>query len=173
MSRTLSAALGFVLLAAIGGCSDPYEYVTVTGTVLTCEGKPAEGGTIVFWPVDEPDKTGRSEGNPGKPAQATIKADGTFELSTPTPDDPTHGRDGAVTGSHTVEFRMPPTKRPELTPGEAEAMNLTQEQVAKVEAGYAATPIYPKLNCSDVLNPNTVEVKADGENHFEFKLEPK
>src|SRR5262245_14107867 len=104
----LAAAL---CLAAICGCgADPYRLVEVRGKVTTCEGKPAAGGVVVFYPIDDPEGTGRKAGNPGREARGTVGDDGTFTLTTigmqPAP--------GAVTGRHRVAFEMPPTRRPSL-----------------------------------------------------------
>ena len=65
-----------VLLSAfLVGCkSDPYKLVAVTGTVTSCEGKPAAGGVVVFAPIDNPDATGRKGGNPGREARGEVAA---------------------------------------------------------------------------------------------------
>jgi hypothetical protein len=151
----------------IFGCgTDPYRLVEVRGKVMTCEGQPAAGGTVVFYPVDEPDATGRKAGNPGREARGTVEADGTFSLTTigipPTP--------GAVVGKHKVAFEMPPTRRPSL-PAEDRA-GMTPEEIKKVEADFASRPVYAPLPCSDQIQPAEVIVKASG-NDFEFKLPPR
>jgi len=54
-----------LLSAVLAGCkADPYKLVPVTGTVTSCEGKPAAGGVVVFAPIDNPDVTGRKSGPP-------------------------------------------------------------------------------------------------------------
>src|SRR5262245_31366693 len=79
-SPSLAAALFLALLTGCGG--DPYRLVEVRGKVISCDGKPAAGGTVVFYPVDEPDATGRKAGNPGREARGTVEADGSFFLTT-------------------------------------------------------------------------------------------
>src|ERR1044072_3523727 len=92
-----------LFLASLVGCkSDPYKLVSVTGTVTSCEGKPAAGGVVVFAPIDNPELTGRKGGNPGREARGEVGADGKFALTTigiP-------ARPGAVTGPHRVTFEM-------------------------------------------------------------------
>ncbi|HEY2412483.1 MAG TPA: hypothetical protein VGI40_09590 [Pirellulaceae bacterium] len=155
------------LLATFAGCkADPYALVPVTGKVTSCEGKPAAGGVIVFAPVDDPDKTGRKAGNPGREARGEVGADGTFSLTTigipPKP--------GAVTGPHRITFEMPTGRRPALS-GEDKA-NMTPEEIKKNEADFASRVVFPPLPCSDKIQPEEIIVKADG-NNFEFKLPPK
>src|SRR3954468_1160518 len=115
--------ISVLLPAFLVGCSrDPYKLVSVTGTVTSCEGKPAAGGVIVFAPIDDPETTGRKSGNPGREARGEIRADGTFTLTTigipPKP--------GAVTGPHRITFGMPTGRRPTLS-GEDKA-NMTAEE---------------------------------------------
>ncbi|MBI3462988.1 MAG: hypothetical protein HY000_07990 [Planctomycetes bacterium] len=164
--RRIALALAASCLAAFAGCSNPYELATVQGRVLTCEGKPAAGGVVIFRPIDDPEATGRKKGNPGREARGTVADDGTFTLTTigiePSP--------GAVTGRHTVSFQMPPTKKPVLLPDEKAGMS--SEEAAQVEADFASRPVYPPLRCSDQIQPGEVTV-VSGENNFEFKLPPK
>ncbi len=160
----LTVALSLALLTGCGG--GPYRLVEVRGKVTSCEGKPAAGGTVVFYPVDEPDATGRKAGNPGREARGTVESDGTFTLTTigipPRP--------GAVVGKHKVAFEMPPTRRPTL-PAEDRA-SMTPDEAKKVEADFASRPVYAPLPCSDQIQPAEVTVKSSG-NEFEFKLPPK
>jgi hypothetical protein len=153
-------------LAHLSGCkADPYRLVEVRGKVTTCEGKPAAGGTVVFYPIDEPQATGRKAGNPGREAHGTVADDGTFTLTTigirPAP--------GAVIGPHRVEFKMPPTRRPVLTAEDKAAM--TAEEIKTNEAELASRKVYAPIPCSDQIEPKEVIVKADG-NDFEFNLPP-
>jgi hypothetical protein len=138
----------------------------VRGKVTTCEGKPAAGGQVVFYPVDAPGQTGRPAGNPGREARGTVAEEGTFTLTTigisPVP--------GAVTGPHKVAFEMPPTRRPTLTA--EDRGNMTPEEAKKAEADFASRPLYPPIPCSDQIQPGEVTVKP-GKNDFEFKLPPK
>jgi hypothetical protein len=141
----------------------------VSGRVLTCEGKPAAGGVVEFYPIDSPDKTGRRAGSPGQVARATVNEDGTFILMTLG----TQGAEdveGAVTGPHRVKFKMPLTKRPVLTQQERDSAS--PEHLRTVEEQIAHMKIYPPLPCTDKIEPGEVEVKP-GDNVFEFKLPPK
>jgi hypothetical protein len=165
MPRTLTAAV--LLSIMLAGCkADPYKLVPVTGKVTSCEGKPAAGGVIVFAPIDAPDKTGRKAGNPGREARGEVGADGTFTLTTigipPKP--------GAVAGPHRITFEMPTGIRPTLAPGDK--ANMTPDEIKKIEAEFAARVVFPPLPCSDKIQPEEVDIKADS-NNFEFKLPPK
>ena len=160
--------IGAVVCALLlTGCrGDPYRLVPVSGTVTTCEGKPAAGGTVVFYPVDDPSVTGRKAGNPGRDARGTVGEDGKFTLTTigmkPAP--------GAVMGPHRVAFEMPPTRRPTILPEERAAMS--PEEIQKVEADFKSRPVFQPIPCSDQIQPGEVKV-ADGPNDFEFKLPPR
>jgi hypothetical protein len=168
MVRRIPITALLICLAAFLGCrSDRYGQVEVTGKVLTCEGKPAAGGSVVFYPIDDPAASGRPAGNPGREARGTVNDDGTFSLTTigipPTP--------GAVTGRHNVAFEMPPTRRPTLTA--EDKANMTPEEIQKNEAEYASRKVYGPIPCSDQLDPAEVTVTAKGPNVFEFKLQPR
>ncbi len=160
-------AVAVLFSAAQLGCkADPYKLAPVTGTVTSCEGKPAAGGVVVFAPVDNPDVTGRKSGNPGREARGEVGADGTFTLTTigiPP-------RRGAVTGPHRITFEMPTGRRPALSADDKASM--TPDEIKKIEAEFASRVVHPPLPCSDKIQPEEVVVKADG-NHFEFKLPPK
>jgi hypothetical protein len=164
---TLIVPLAALCCAALSGCRrDPYQLVEVRGRVTTCEGKPAAGGTVVFYPVDEPDKTGRPKGNPGREARGTVAEDGSFYLTTIG----IHPARGAVTGRHQVAFEMPPTKRPTLTAEERSSM--PRDEVKKLEADFASRPAYAAIPCSDKIEPGEVTV-GPADNNFEFKLPPR
>jgi hypothetical protein len=159
------ALAGMVL--AFGGCGGgAYRLVEIRGRVTTCEGQPATGGIVTFYPIDAPDETGRKAGNPGREARGTVAEDGTFTLTTigiqPKP--------GVVIGKHQVGFEMPPTRRPTLTA--EDKTNLTPDEIKKAEAEFSSRPVYKPLPCSDQIEPKEVEVKAAGDS-FEFKLPPK
>jgi hypothetical protein len=160
----LLLAVAVLLSALLAGCkSDPYALVPVTGTVTSCDRKPAAGGVVVFAPVDDPDKTGRKRGNPGREARGEVAADGSFSLTTigiPP-------KAGAVTGPHRVTFEMPTGIRPTLAPGDKS--NMTPDEIKKIEAEFASRIVHPVLPCSDKIQPEEATVKASG-NHFEFKL---
>jgi hypothetical protein len=154
--------------SALVGCRrDPYSQVEVTGKIMTCEGKPAAGGTVVFYPIDDPAASGRKAGNPGREARGTVNEDGTFSLTTigiqPTP--------GAVTGRHTVAFEMPPTRRPTLSA--EDKANMTPDEIQKNEAEFASRKVFAPIPCSNEPEPAEVTVTANGPNAFEFKLKPR
>jgi hypothetical protein len=146
------------------GCGSKYQLAKVQGRV-TCQGKPATGGEVVFQPIDAPDKTGRPEGHPGTPSRGTVGPDGTFALTVDGKSDA-----GALVGPHRVLFRMPPTKRPALLAEERESMS--PEEIKAVEEEFRQRPVYPPLPCSANVTPGEVEVKP-GDNQFEFTLQPK
>jgi hypothetical protein len=165
--RLAALFAGLMSLVLLTACrTDPYKLVEVRGTVTSCDGKPAAGGTVVFYPVDAPDKTGRKGGNPGREARGTVGEDGTFTLTTigirPAP--------GAVTGPHKVAFEMPPTRRPVLTADDRATM--TPEEAKQVEADFASRKVFAPLPCSDQIQPSEVVVNV-ADNNFEFKLPPK
>ena len=162
--RLLVAALLAVSLAGCG--NNLYKLVEIRGKVTTCEGKPAVGGKVVFYPIDDPAASGRPAGNPGRQAYGVVGEDGTFKLTTiGIPEAP-----GVVTGRHKVAFEMPPTRRPTLSADDRAAM--TPEEIKKNEADFASRPVYPPLPCSDQIDPGEVTVKGPGD-QFEFKLPPK
>ena len=80
-------ALHCSLLLAFLGCSDTNRLKTysASGKVVFKDGKPLEGGTILFESVDQP-----------VTARATIGVDGGFQLGT------YEESDGAVAGLHKV-----------------------------------------------------------------------
>ena len=163
---TSGLALVTMLLIQSGCGGGAYRLVDVRGKVTTCEGQPAAGGEVIFYPIDAPDETGRKAGNPGREAHGTVAEDGTFTLTTigikPAP--------GVVTGRHRVAFKMPPTRRPTLSA--EDKTNLSPDEIKKAEAEFASRPVYKPLPCSDQIEPKEVEVKGDG-TILEFKLPPK
>jgi hypothetical protein len=170
MSRLLGRmrlALGVTLLAGLsGGCgSDAYQMAPVRGRV-TCQGKPAVGGVVVFQPIDAPDKTGRPAGHTGSASRGTVEADGTFTL---TAMDGKSGA-GALVGPHRVIFQPPPTRRPTLSADDRASMS--PEEIRQAEEMNRNMPVYPPLPCGDTLRPGEVEVKP-GDNEFTFELQPK
>src|SRR5688572_13849286 len=99
----LTTALLFIAVPLIGCGEGQYRLAHVEGKVTTCDGKPAAGGRVFFYPVDDPGTTGRPAGQPGREARGTVAADGTFTLMTiGIPEKP-----GAVIGKHKVAFEMP------------------------------------------------------------------
>jgi hypothetical protein len=158
-ARALLAALCAVGLC---GCANPYEQAPVSGRV-TCDGKPATGGTILFQPVDDPSRTGRPAGQPGTASSGVIGEDGSFVLTSV---DPSLG-EGALIGPHRLIFQAPPTKRPVLVADERAVMSA--EEIAAAEEELARFRVYPPLACSETLEPGEVEVQR-GENEFVFTL---
>lgn len=152
--------------ALMTGCgSNAYEMAHVTGTV-TCNGKPAIGGFVIFEPLDAPDKTGRPEGNPGRPSRALVGEDGRFTLVY----DPGAGSKevtGAVTGPHKVTFIQPQTTPAKWNPQDDW---LPDEEKEKLKAELAARPVYEPLECGSVITPAQVDVQP-GTNEFSFTLE--
>lgn len=77
-----------VVLILLAGCSDSPEKTYPVEGVVTLDGKPLEGGSVLFESI-EPGSSGRRY-----TARATIDAEGRYRLST-------FGRyDGAVAGRH-------------------------------------------------------------------------
>jgi hypothetical protein len=85
------AAVMVLLASALAGCGESLS--SVTGKV-TYKGQPVTEGTIIFSPI------GAGGTNPGSPASANVKADGTYEMQTGT-------RNGAVIGKSTVSYTAP------------------------------------------------------------------
>lgn len=176
MSLSFRRAAGLCAVAVgaglLGGCTSPYRFVKVSGKVLTCEGKPAAGGTIVFQPTDDAGKTGRPAGQPGRASRGVVGPDGSFTLTA----DLVKGEatEGVLVGPHRVTYTMPPTERPILSG--ADKTKLAEwkgpEYVKGIEDEYARMVIYPQPPCSTTVSPDQVEVPPAG-GTFEFKLQPK
>lgn len=170
MSRSLgqaSIALCAVLVGILlSGCgSNAYQLAPVRGRV-TCQGKPATGGVVIFQPIDAPGQTGRPAGHSGSASSGTVGADGTFTLKSM---DGKSG-DGALIGLHRILFQPPPTKRPPITADDRSV--LSPAELKALEEDIARRPIYPPLPCSEKITPGEVEVKP-GANEFEFTLQRK
>ena len=162
--RTVLIALGAGVVG-VGCGSNSYQMAAVSGRV-TCQGKPAAGGVVIFQPIDAPERTGRSAGHPGGASSGTVGADGTFTLKA---QDGKSG-DGALVGPHRVLFQPPPTKRPPITADDRSV--LSPEELKALEQDIARRPVYPPLPCADKVTPGEVEVKP-GKTEFEFTLQPK
>ena len=74
---------------------------------------------------------------------------------------------GAVIGPHRVTFTPPRTTPHEIHP--EDKVNLSPEDLKKLEEVISAQPVYQPLPCSSSINPDTVDVAADG-NDFSFTL---
>ncbi|WP_437206665.1 hypothetical protein [Planctomicrobium sp. SH664] len=154
------------LATLLSGCgTDPYALVPVTGKVLTCEGKPAVGGTIKFLPVDDPTASGRPAGQPGREAYGKVGEDGSFSLTS------TGGTEakGVVTGRHQVLFVMPPTGKRKVMPDMRSS--LSEAEIAALEKEYEKDVVPPAIPCSSKVEPVEVTVEAKGA-QFEFRLSP-
>ncbi len=129
------AALACVMLA---GCGRE-QLASVTGVAMH-NGQPVKGGTFIFSPVG-----GATPANPGKPASAVVKDDGSFTLGT-------YGKDdGALVGKHRVIYTPP---QPELT----------DEQ--RSDPTYIATPS-PYVGCA----PKEMEIEIKpGKNQLQIEL---
>jgi len=90
--------LALAVSVAILGCGGGANLAPLTGKV-TFKGAPVTGGFLTFNPV--------GTGQPGKPATAEVKEDGTYAAQTNTPGD------GALIGKHTVSYLPPEVKLPE------------------------------------------------------------
>jgi hypothetical protein len=163
--RTVVIALGAAAAGVLGCGSNAYQLAPVHGRV-TCQGKPATGGVVIFQPLDAPERTGRPAGHPGSASSGTIGEDGTFTLKSK---DGKSG-DGALVGPHRILFQLPPTKRPPITADDRSV--LSPEELKALERDIARRPIYPPLPCGEKITPGEVEVKL-GKNEFEFTLQPK
>jgi hypothetical protein len=158
----VAVALALVLGPVAGCGSDPYKMAPVRGRI-TCQGKPAAGGVVIFQPLDAPDRTGRPAGHTGTASSGVVGEDGTFTLTA------MDGRSGpgALVGPHRILFQPPPTKRPTLSADDRASM--TPEEIRAVEEQLRNRPVYPPLPCGDKPTPGEVEVKP-GDNMFEFTL---
>lgn len=86
----------FAIALALPGCGSSGDFATspVRGKV-TFNGQPVTGGSVTFRPVS----TGGALA--GKPASATLQADGTYVLTT------YKDGDGAVVGKHELSYSAP------------------------------------------------------------------
>jgi hypothetical protein len=166
--RSLLVPCGVVAISiASSGCGTTlYDTAAVTGKVM-CGDKPATGAVLTFEPLDEPEKTGRPVGQPGRLSRGIVQTDGSFTMAL----DAAAGEspsNGALIGRHRVSIIMPT--------GEPRKWNdadnwLPAEEQTRIKAEMAAEPVHPKLPCGDAVTPAEVEVKAGG-NEFEFTLQP-
>lgn len=153
------------LFVTLCGCgSSEYQKAAVTGTV-TCNGKPAWGGVVVFTPVDAPGETGRASGSPGSVSLGKVDKDGSFRLIY----QPRGGEkpsDGALTGPHQITF-IPPMSEPRKWSSQDNW--LPEEEKSKLRQEMAAEEVYPALECGIDVTPAKVEVQR-GRNEFKFSL---
>ncbi len=139
----------FLFLILIAGCGDGQFPVRPAKGKIVCSGKPMTSGSVTFTPI----------GAAGKPARATVDADGSFVLST-------FGKfDGAIVGKHQVEFSLPEaddTENEELESGEA-ASEEVRRKAKKGQTNAAKSDCVQKGEI-------TVEVRASGKNEFTIEL---
>jgi hypothetical protein len=90
-----------IALMAFGGCTGgDYATAPVEGTV-TFEGRPVSWGAVLFTPQQSAE---RATG-PGRTAAGAVDDQGRFRLST-------YGEyDGAIVGTHSVQFRYDPKEK--------------------------------------------------------------
>ena len=153
---TLSS-MAIVMSLVVAGCGDGrYTVVPAQGKVV-CNGQPVTAGSVTFIPLGE-----GNDPEPGKPASASLSADGTFKLTT------NDRFDGAIVGKHNVRFFGPE--------GEEEDDTVSVEEGSDAErARNAARDKRLKAQAQSACVQNgeiTVEVKASGENNFTIELSP-
>src|SRR5262245_22198668 len=134
MLRRVSLLLLVNALAVATGCGQ--KKIPVTGKVVVKGGGPLNGGMVVFAPVDGGTTSG---------ARGYIREDGTFTLSTDSPED------GSFVGKYRVLVVPPPRK------GGEDAIPTTP-------------PIDPKY-AEFATSGLEAEVTA-GQHQFEFILDP-
>lgn len=87
----VASVILLVVATTLVGCNNSGPARTaVKGTVKAPDGKPVDGGNLVFVPVTT------DVNAPSAPATAAIKSDGTFEVT-----------GGVVAGKHKVMFEAP------------------------------------------------------------------
>ena len=141
--------LKFLFLFLLAGCGDGQFPVRTAKGKIVCSGKPVTSGSVTFTPI----------GAAGKPARATVGADGSFVLST-------FGKfDGAIVGKHQVEFNLPEADNTENEERDHDegASSPIRRKAQKGQANVA------KSNCVQ-MGEITVEVKASGSNDFMIEL---
>ncbi len=141
--------LKFLLLFLFAGCGDGQFPVRPAKGKILCSGKPVTSGSVTFTLI----------GAAGKPARATVGADGSFVLST-------FGKfDGAIVGKHQVQFSVPEadnTENEELDEDEGASKAVRR----KTKKGPMNTT---KSDCVQ-MGEITVEIKTSGKNDFMIEL---
>ena len=150
-----------VLLAAVGvaalgaGCGGDKKLAKVSG-VVTLDGKPLDGATVVFHP----------EGG-GRPATGTTGADGHFSLTTYT------SGDGAQVGDHKVVVSKSSqanvsAPQPDNPKGMVEAMK-EAEAKRKAEAAKPKPAVIPTMYGDLAKTPLKCQVPTDGPVEFSLR----
>ncbi len=125
--------LGWTMLFAASaltaaGCDSNGRMTKVQG-VLTLDGKPVEGAQVSFVPP---------QGGPGRYAIATTGSDGSFQLTTITPNDGALPGDYAVVVVYEEGFEVPPATNMK----DAKAGFLKARQKPKKAPKYVIPPQY-------------------------------
>lgn len=147
--RVLTSA---VLTVSVAGCGGGAFEVVPAGGSVQFNGAPVSVGSITMVPV------AAAGAEPGKPAKAELRSDGTFELST-------YGQfDGAIPGRHRVIYEGPEGEEAaEAEEGESET------ETADPNARKARNTAKPRT-ALQVKAGTEVEVKSGSENRFVIEL---
>ena len=94
----LLCSVAVLILIHCGGCGSEFDVAPVSG-VVTLDGQPLQGATVVFAPSGN-----RENRNPGPFSTGTTDANGKYELILR--DGSTHG---AIVGNHKVGISLPET----------------------------------------------------------------
>ena len=133
-----------ILIVAVGCSGGGPQFMPVSGSVKTKAGKPCDNALVVFHPQD------KERANDPKPV-GTCDENGEFTLTTKLPGD------GAMGGKYGVTIVW-------IGKAKESKMSLSSEAGGGQDqlGGRYGQPQKPKL---------FAEVKADGENRFEFVVE--
>lgn len=153
--RVLTSA---VLTVSVAGCGGGAFEVVPAGGSVQFNGAPVSVGSITMVPV------AAAGAEPGKPAKAELRSDGTFELST-------YGQfDGAIPGRHRVIYEGPEGEEGE----EAEEAEEAEEGESETETAdpnaRKARNTAKQRTALQVKAGTEVEVKSGSENRFVIEL---
>ena len=147
--RVLTSA---VLTVSVAGCGGGAFEVVPAGGSVQFNGAPVSVGSITMVPV------AAAGAEPGKPAKAELRSDGTFELST-------YGQfDGAIPGRHRVIYEGPEGEEAEEAE-EGESETETADPNARKARNTAK-----QRTALQVKAGTEVEVKSGSENRFVIEL---
>lgn len=147
--RVLTSA---VLTVSVAGCGGGAFEVVPAGGSVQFNGAPVSVGSITMVPV------AAAGAEPGKPAKAELRSDGTFELST-------YGQfDGAIPGRHRVIYEGPEGEEAaEAEEGESETETADPNARKARNTAKQRTALQVKAGTE-------VEVKSGSENRFVIEL---
>lgn len=149
MVRWFGGALGLAVCLSLAGCgggvADKPTVGKVSG-VVTLEGKPVAGATIVFNPDNARSTTGPT-------SSAITGPDGKYTLMAP------GGEEGAVVGFHKVTVSCPPP------PGESSSNSGTP-------AAAPTTPCSVPEKFSTLATTDVTKEVMAGKNEFAIDLKP-